>query len=178
MLNIARHEDGTMTWDHIAMVHEMETEYEAHRKSWDVDVSTGEITQIDPSRVTLRGKHNSVESESTESDEEHITGYNSGVENQIKILESIKQECLSEEDATETFMEAHLNDRHHEDRGYTMAEDKKGNAEGVKEILQDCLRILEVEDTDEEETQGGEEHKLRSESDLGEGGEIHQTKHT
>ena len=57
-------------------------------------------------------------------------------------------------------MEAYLNDRHHEDHGYTMAEDKKqGNAESVKEILQDCLRILEGDDTDEEETHGGGEHE-------------------
>ena len=131
-----------------------------------------------PSRVTPRRTHALIESESTESDEEHITGYNSGVENQNNIIESMKQECLSEEDATEAFMEAHLNDRHHEDRRYTVAEDKKGNAERMKEILQDCLRILDVQDTDEEETHGGGGHELRSESDLGEGGETRETKHT
>ena len=91
----------------------------------------------------------------------------------------MKQECLSKEDAMETFMEAHLNDRHHEDRGYTVAEDRRGDAEKMKMILQDCLRILDVRDTDkEEESQDGGEHELRSGLDLGEGGEIRQTEHT
>ena len=86
---------------------------------------------------------------------------------------------MSEEDATETFMEAQLNYQRHENQEYDAAEDKTGDAEAIKMILQDCLRILDVRDTDEEgESQDGGEHDLRSVSDLGEGGETCQTEHT
>ena len=55
-------------------------------------------------------------------------------------------------------MEAYLNDRHHEDHGYTMAEDKEqGSASGIKSILQKCLRLLDEDDTEDEETCGGGE---------------------
>ena len=62
---------------------------------------------------------------------------------------------------------------------YEAAENKIGDAETMKMILQDCLRILDVRDTDEErESQDGGEHDLRSVSDLGEGGETCRTEHT
>ena len=91
----------------------------------------------------------------------------------------MKQECLSEEDATETFMEAQFNHQQNGNQKYEAAKYKTGDAETIKMILQDCLRILDVRDTDEEgESQDGGEHDLRSGSDLGEGGEIRQTEHT
>ncbi len=73
------------------------------------------------------------------------------------MLESMKQECLSEEDATETFLEAHFMDRHHEDHGYTMAEDKQ--QEGARNILHGCLTLLNDDDTENEETHNGEGHE-------------------
>ena len=157
-----------MIWDHKTMVHRTERECQPqneHRRAWDVNINTGEITQDDPLRVNPRKMHASVgESESGGSDEGdrviNTMDHTSNIASQMDILESIKQECLSKEDATETFMEAYLNDQHHEDHGYTMAEDKKqGAAESLKEILQDCLRILEGDEEDEEDTHSGEEHE-------------------
>ena len=160
------------------MISEMKTEPVDRKRSWDINLGTGETTHDDPPRTNPRKKHTSIESESTESDGDHIDDDNSDGKSD-SIIRSMKQECLSEEDATETFMEAHLNDQHHENQRYDVTEDRRGDAEKIKMILQDCLRILDVRDTDEEEeSQDGGEQDLRSGSDLGEGGEIRQTEHT
>ena len=123
------------------------------------------------------------ESESGGSEEgdrvSNLMDHISGITREEDILESVKQECLSEKDTTETFMEAYLNDRHHEDHGHTMAEDKEQGAAGsMREILQACLRILEGDEEDEEDTHSGEEHEERSGLDLGGGGESRRNKHT
>ena len=160
------------------MVSEKNTEPVDRKRSWDINLGTGKTTHDDHPRTNPRKKHTSIESESTESDGDHIDDDNSDGKSD-SIIRSMKQECLSEEDATEAFMEAHLNDQHHENQRYDVTEDRRGDAEKMKMILQDCLRILDVRDTDEEEeSQEGGEHDLRSGSDLGEGGEIRQTKHT
>ena len=122
-----------MLWDHKALVHRPEGScqpHEVHPKAWDVNINTGEITQDDPLRINPREPRASVgESESGGSEEEERV-YDEidqilGLTRQENILESLKHECLSEEDGTETFMEAYLNDRHHEDHGHTMADDKE-----------------------------------------------------
>ena len=165
VLNITRQKDGTMTWNHETTIPQAEADAKhqpgnKHRKMWNVNISTGEIAQDDPLRLTPRDRNDSIESTSGKSDEERDIEYTQNDENQTEMLESIKQECLSEEDATETFMEAYLKDRHHEDHGYTMAEDKQhGGARSVKGILQDCLRLLDDDDTEDEETHNGEGHE-------------------
>ena len=122
-----------MLWDHKALVHRPEGScqpHEVHPKAWDVNINTGEITQDDPLRINPREPRASVgESESGGSEEEERV-YDEidqilGLTRQENILESLKHECLSEEDGTDNFMEAYLNDRHHEDHGHTMADDKE-----------------------------------------------------
>ncbi len=167
ILNIMRQEDGTMTWNHGAEIPQPDNK---NSKTWNVNICTGEITQDDPLHLTPKKRNTSIESASSKSDEERDIEHNQSEEDQTKTLGPIKQECLyeedanetclSEEDTTETFMEAYLNDRHHEDHGYTMAEDKEqGSARGIKSILQDCLRLLDEDSTEDEETCGGGERE-------------------
>ena len=177
ILNITN-DNGMITWEHKAMVNEKNTEPTGRKRSWDVNLGTGKTTHNVHPRRSPRKKHTSIESETTESDgdptNDHSPDRSSG-----SIIRSMKRECLSEEDATETFMETQFNYQRHENQEYEAAEDKTGDAEAIKMILQDCLRILEIRDTDEEgESQDGGEHNLRSVPDLGEGGEICQTEHT
>ena len=152
-----------MLWDHKTLVHRTEGEcqpQDVHPKAWDVNINTGEITQDDPLRVNPHEPHASVgESETGESEEEdrifesidHILG----ITRQEDIFESMKHECLSEEDDTETFMEAYLNDRdsglarQHEDHGHTVAEDKKqtpGNPTNGAAKIETLLGYLAHED--------------------------------
>ena len=163
ILNITRQENGSMLWDHKTLVHRTEGDcqpQDVHPKAWDVNINTGEITQDDPLRVNPREPHASVgESESGGSEEEdrvfdsidHILG----ITRREDILESMKHECLSDEDGTETFMEAYLNDRHHEEHGHTMAEDMKhpppppGNPTHGAAEIETLLGYLDHEDRDE-----------------------------
>ena len=177
ILNITN-DNGMITWEHKAMVNEKNTEPTDRKRSWDVNLGTGKTTHnVHPHR-SPRKKRTSIESETTESDEDP-TNDDSPDKSGDSIIRSMKQECSSEEDATTTFTDARFNHQQRENQKYDAAGNKIGDAEMMKMILQDCLRILDVRDTDEErESQDGGEHDLRSVSDLGEGGETCRTEHT
>ena len=167
-----------ITWEHKAMVNEKNTEPTDRKRSWDVNLVTGKTTHNVHPRRSPRKKHTSIESETTESDGDP-TNDDSPDKSSGSIIRSTKQECSSEEDATTTFTDARFNHQQNKNQKYEAAENKMGDAETMKMILQDCLRILDVRDTDEEgESQDGGEHDLRSVSDLGEGGETCRTEHT
>ena len=149
-----------MLWDHKTQVHCTEGECQpqyAHPTTWNVNINTGEITHDDPLRVNPRKPHASVGGSESGGSEEEGCAFNSidhisGITGQETILDSMKHECLSEEDATDYFMEAYLNDQHHEDHGHTMAEDKEqapGNpTHGVAKI-ETLIKYLDHKENNE-----------------------------